>query len=604
MAEFLEEVDFLKQEDEEEIRLEAENLLSSYSQFHDVLAESLQNAIDAVDDRYHQEPITAVTKILIKFDIPNRIISVTDTGTGMPWSVLRNALKPNVTYKRVPKQSTKQSRSRGEKGVGFSFLTFTCNRIRVKTCNGTETIEVVVNGAHDYVKGLTNERPMLKPTTATSTQVSKELGSSKYTTIEMKDVATQDYCDRDIFDISLPELIWTLRTRTAVGNTEPIVSNRTPEPEIEITLQYIAQDREEVTKQIPYCYLSPEEFISDGSKISFEKFQQLQDKKKLHLAQGKALVYRNTISSQSGRSIHCYLFSMAPKAFDDLTQDRNSEEGWSPSEWVGIHIATRGMPTGIYIEPPTTGSAFYWRRVFMLLQDDEMNFDVGRKTLRGRAKPMMQEIARTIWNDILDYLQALTPADREAVTREKQGKLQLLFQQAHEWRDLEFSPVQYLKQPQREQMVVALFYELIGAGILKGYKTLRNNTIDQYDAFIFYSIDKQDIGRFEANRIKGDRLEDQIIIEFKHKAEDILKDILDNKKTYQDINLLVCWELNESKFSFRNIDVEPIADEAVYYYGSTHTLYFPGIYQAGERLAVIELKSFLERVKSSDSQQT
>ena len=117
--------------------------------------------------------------------------------------------------------------------------------------------------------------------------------------------------------------------------------------------------------------------------------------------------------------------------------------------------------------------------------------------------------------------------------------------------------------------------------------------------FIFYSIDKQDIGRFEANRIKGDRLEDQIIIEFKHKAEDILKDILDNKKTYQDINLLVCWELSESKFSSKNIDVEPIADESVYYYGSTHTLYFPGIYQAGERLAVIELKSFLERVKSN-----
>ena len=101
---------------------------------------------------------------------------------------------------------------------------------------------------------------------------------------------------------------------------------------------------------------------------------------------------------------------MAPKSFDDLTQDRDSEEGWSPYNWVGIYIATRGMPTGIEIEPPVTGSAFYWRRVFMLLQDDEMNFDVGRKTLRGRAKPMMQEISRTIWNDILDYLQALNPS--------------------------------------------------------------------------------------------------------------------------------------------------------------------------------------------------
>lgn len=599
MVNFLEEVDFLRQEDEEEIRLEAENLLSSYSQFHDVLAESLQNAVDAVDDRYHQEPTTAVAKIWLKFDAKERSITVTDTGTGMPWSVLKSALKPNVTYKRVQNSSSKDRRSRGEKGVGFSFLTFTSNSIRVKTCNGSETIEVLVEGAHDYVKGVTNVRPMLKPVTSQPGGVSRELGSTKYTIIEMSDVSTLDYCDRDIFDISLPELIWTLRTRTAIGNTEPIVASRTPEPEIEITLQYVSEDGEEKTQKVPYCYLSPEEFISEGSKISFEKFQDFKDKKKLHLAHGKALVYRNTISTPSKPSIHCYAFSMAPKAFDDLTSDRSSEEGWSPPSWVGIHIATRGMPTGIFIEPPVTGSAFYWRRVFMLLQDDEMNFDVGRKTLRGRAKPMMQDVSKSIWNDIIDYLQALTPADPEAVTRSKQGKLQFLFQQAHEWKDLDFSQVQYLKEPQREQMVVALFYELVGANVLKGYRTLRNNTIDQYDAFIYYRIEKEYIGRFEAISIRGEFLEDQIIVEFKHKAEDILKDILDNKKTYQDINLLVCWELSEGKFEEKNIDVSPIAEEHVYYYGSTHTLYFPGIYQAGERLTVIELKTFLERVKNS-----
>jgi len=599
VVDFLEEVDFLRQEDEEEIRLEAENLLSSYSQFHDVLAESLQNAVDAVDDRYHQEPTTAVARIWLKFDAKEKSITVIDTGTGMPWSVLKSALKPNVTYKRIQNLSSKDRRSRGEKGVGFSFLTFTSNRMRVKTCNGSETIEVFVEGAHDYVKGETDVRPMLRPLTSQPGGVSKELGSTKYTIIEMSGVSTIDYCDRDIFDISLPELIWTLRTRTAVGNTDPIVASRTPEPEIEITLQYISQNGDEETRKIPYCYLSPEEYISEGSKVSFEKFQDYRDKKKLHLVQGKALVYRNTISTASGRPIHCYAFSMAPKAFDDLTSDRSSEEGWSPPSWVGIHIATRGMPTGIFIEPPVTGSAFYWRRVFMLLQDDEMNFDVGRKTLRGRAKPMMQDIAKNIWNDILDYLQALTPADPEAVTRRKQGKLQLLFQQAHEWRDLSFHQVQYLKEPQREQMVVALFYELVGANVLKGYQTLRNNTIDQYDAFIYYRIEKKYIGRFEANRIRDEFLEDQIIIEFKHKAEDILKDILDNKKTYQDINLLICWELNAKKFEAKNIDVEPIAEESIYYYGSTHTLYFPGIYQAGERLTVIELKAFLNRIRNA-----
>src|SRR5207249_3323757 len=153
--------------------------------------------------------------------------------------------------------------------------------------------------------------------------------------------------------------------------------------------------------------------------------------------------------------------------------------------------------------------------IFLLLQDDEMNFDVGRKSLQGRAKPMIQEIAKEVWNDIQVYLKKLTPADPESVKRHKEGKIQQLFQQAKEWPDLNFEKVQYLKQPQREQMVVALFYELAGAGVLRGYRTLRNNSLDQYDAFIWYDIDKREIGKLEASGVKGNRIDDYIIAEFK-----------------------------------------------------------------------------------------
>lgn len=594
--------DFLRIEDDEPIRQEARNILSSYSQVYDVLAESLQNAVDAIDERYSQEPIQAVAKIMIVFDVAQRSITITDTGTGMPWEVLRSAPCPNTTYKRRNQQSSqsdlKRSRlSRGEKGVGLSFLTFVCNKLRVKTCDGNRTIEVTVNKANDWVHEKTQERPLLIPSSSAPEAPTEELGSNRYTQLEMRDVVTQDYSDQDIFDLSLPALLYTLRTKTAIGHTEEIVFGRMPEPNIEIMLQYIDQSGNKQEVSIPYRYLSPEEYLTAGSKISYDKFLDLQKHKKLHLAKGKALIYRHERKTQGGRLIYCYAFAMAPKMFDEITKDLELERGMKPDHWSGIFIATRGMPTGINVEHPTTYSAGYWQRIFMLLQDDEMNFDVGRKSLQGRAKPMIQEIAKEVWDDIFPYLQELTPADPESVTRHKQGQLTKLFEEASKWPDLKLGKVQYLKEPQREQMVVALFYELVGAGVLKGYHTLRNNTMDQYDAFVAYSIDKSEIGKIEAKAVKSKdgKVDDRIIIEFKFDADDILRDITGNVKSYQDIHLLVCWKLDAAQFEKNSISVEPIPPEHVYYYGSTHRLFFPGIYQIGQSLAVIELKTFLEQ---------
>lgn len=515
--------DFLSQAHDEAVRKEATNILSSYNQVYDVLAEILQNAVDAVDERYNQESATAVTKIAISFNAHERSITITDTGTGMPWGILKQALAPNISYKASVSAKSLAKRSRGEKGVGLSFLTFVCNYLRVKTCDGTQTIEAVVKGANDWVDERSQIRPMIKPTSANPEPVTEELGSRTYTQIELKDVKTKDYCDQDIFDMVLPELVYTLRTKTAVGFTGSITSNEVPEPDIEISLLFTDKENNEHAEQrVPYRYLAPEEYVDSGSKVSYDRFIELLRDDKLNQVRGKALIYRSQKKTEGGRLIDCYAFAMAAEVYKDIQKDLIQKEGWIPDSWTGIYIATRGMPSGITVEHPVTYDAGYWRRVFMLLQDDQMKFDVGRKSLVGQAKPMMQSIAEQVWKEISPYLQRITPGDSEAVTRRKQGKLIQLFQEAQGWPNLNFDKVQYLKQPQREQMVVALFYELIGAGVLKGYKTLRNNTFDQYDAFVQYTIAKKEIGQVEAASIKENIINDLIIIEFKHGADDIL----------------------------------------------------------------------------------
>jgi len=215
---------------------------------------------------------------------------------------------------------------------------------------------------------------------------------------------------------------------------------------------------------------------------------------------------------------------------------------------------------------------------------------------------MMQSVADMVWSDIKDYLYALTPAPVESVTRANIATRQQLFSEAlHDWPNLDFDAISFAREPQREQMVVALFYELVGGGYLRGYQTLRNNSRDQYDAFIRYQIDKSEIGHLQLSGVSGKTINDQIIVEFKQTAFQVLKDITENKKDYRDIDLLVCWDITQDQLENAGIDVEVIAPESVYFYGSTHKLYFPGIYPMKQDLTVIELNTLVNSLRSGKS---
>lgn len=591
--------DFLGNVTDEDLRQSAMNILSSYSHVTDVLAESLQNAVDAVDERVQFSDEEVSARIHIYFDVPRKRVMVTDTGTGMNEDVLMSAPSPNVTYKRH-RPDGKARRPRGEKGVGLSFLTFISNKLTVRTSDGITSIQAMVERANDWVHERVETRPMLMYSTLDPAELAADLGSPCFTQVDIEDINTAEYSEDDLFNFTPHQLVYWLRTRTAIGNTQELTTGIVPVPDIEVTLTFKDKDGQQTEWQVPYRYLSPQEKLSDTSLLTYEQLGKLLMSQKQRTAQGKALIYRATKETASGRLIGCYAFAMAPRAFNDLAQDDEERENWTPPKWTGIYIATRGMPTGIEIDPPSTGLAGYWSRVLLVLQDDEMKFDVGRKSLVGAAKPMMQRVAREVWDDILVYLQQLTPAPTEGVRRQKRDKNDQIFVQARGWPELGLD-ISFLKEPQREQMVVALFYELVGAGYLKGYKTMRNNNFDQYDAFIRYEIPTNLIGSSEAAALRTKTIRQDIMVEFKHSAFDILKDLEEDTKRFQDIDLLICWDLQSQKLEQKDITVEELAPESVYFFGSTHKLFFPGIFYGLEHLAVIELKTFRDQVLLSAS---
>ena len=86
------------------------------------------------------------------------------------------------------------------------------------------------------------------------------------------------------------------------------------------------------------------------------------------------------------------------------------------------------------------------------------------------------------------------------------------------------------------------------------------------------------------------------MVEFKYNAESILQDFNDNIKFFNDINLLVCWDFDESKLRSDGVSVEPVpADEALFM-GSNYKLVWSAAHNlgtAGEK-PLLSLRQYLD----------
>ena len=57
---------------------------------------------------------------------------------------------------------------------------------------------------------------------------------------------------------------------------------------------------------------------------------------------------------------------------------------------------------------------------------------------------------------------------------------------------------------------------------------------------------------------ENDMIEMPCVIEFKYAAEDIIRDLSSDIKFFNDMDLLVCWDLDEQKFANNSIEVDQI----------------------------------------------
>ncbi|BAI81568.1 hypothetical protein DEFDS_2120 [Deferribacter desulfuricans SSM1] len=595
------ELDFLSEPSPDILRREIKNICDSYSHPWDILAELCQNSVDAIilyNSKFGNET-GKKHEIDIAINSIERSIKIKDTGVGFSSKNFSELLSPHGTNKDAVSETI------GEKGVGLTYTIFISNYYNINTVSENAHIQGHIENASFWKTGKIKELPKFK------VEIWEEKNFTPldtFTEIFIKDIEKTYSDEDDIFNMSIHVIEYILRTKTALGWLKKIFDNKDLDIRITLSLKDINGDEQKIELS-PY-YMLPEEFISDKDKIDLDNFKNLaatlDDRQKAKKLQGKAIIKKGALN-RAGKKINFYALFVPSRGFwkdisdkaeiyiiDDLGNKKYLYEG-------GIYVGTKGMPTGIRIEPPITGYAGYWPNFYIILEDDTISFDLGRKSIPNRTKGLLRNIAKDLFQEFIPFIQYATsdPAVKAPTTSTiQQYKKSKIFEELEKLPDLNIDKINYLKHPDgQEASVVALFHELVASKILKGYYTLRTGYKQTYDLWGRYRINKKLIGsNFHHLAEYSDMIDLPIIIEFKYKAEDILNDFEKDIKYFTDIDLIVCWDLDTLKFSKHNVKVEPISEDDILFYGSNYKLIWPGAYNLGtaSEKPVIALRKVVE----------
>jgi hypothetical protein len=591
-------IDILSQPTEKRLRKEIVNICGSYNHPWDILAELCQNSVDAI--RRHQRvfgPEAAPHRISLTIDGTARSIEVTDTGCGIDGSKLAGLLAPHGTDKDDGSEEI------GEKGVGLTYTIYMSNLYEIDTQSVHSLASGQMQGAAAWKNGHADTIPMFTYTTEDS-EVSP---ASTHCRIKLSDIEELGGEEGDLFDQPVSVVKYWLRARTALGDTNAIFDSAYAAP-FSVVLTHVDKAGEHTEEVLPSKYMLPEEFVAkkDVLQINDELYAKLAlfgDSQKRQYLHSKSLVKVDQVY-KAGRWIRYYAFAASSRdLWSDICQAQNlviDEDGSKRNLFEGaITTATKGMPTGINISPPSTGWAGYWPNMFILLQDDALSFDLGRKSLPGRTVGLLRDIAKEIFNETYKLLRfsgegtsGVVPGPADHWEREQ------MLAELRQLPDLGASFSNFLKQPSgQEAAVVALFHELVGRGLLKGYYTYTIGYKMTYDEWGQYRVPKGQVAsQFQHFATASGMIEGPIVIEFKYAAEDLLKDLENSTKYFPAIDLLVCWDVDEQKFAQQGIQVRVITDDDRFFQGSNFSLAWPGPMGQSMDKAVLALRPFIQNL--------
>ena len=544
----------------------------SYNNEWDILAELIQNSVDAIRESGRKDGAIA-----LKVDCQNKSIGIKDNGIGIESGSILPLLALFGTNKKNKELSV------GEKGVGLKFAMFSCNSFSLKTATKNGATQVTVKDAFTWKRASNNE----------DLPITKDDINNDF---EGTEILLDDVQESSIFDLTEHQLVYILRTRTAIGNVNTLFS--TNDINIQVTLNYTTPAGGFMVESIPFNYLLPIENVSNSDKIDIEEYYKYieggnRDDHQKRLKLKNKIVYLTKKIPVKNRDVYAFacivpgratwatLNTSFKLATDEQLHDETFLQNFSYSTFQpGIFTSVKGMPTGIRIEPPITGSAGTWGSIFMLFEDRKLTFDIGRKSIHGKTQKVYQEYARDIFNEVRNNVLKYVSGDISPETN--QWDRDEIFAEIDSLIDLKNGNTKFVKTPRdQEASIASLFFEAIGNGRITAIQPLTAGYKNKYDLYALWGKKK-------------------VVIEFKSQLHKIIKDVSDQVKLFNEVDCVVCWDVSETdeqKFKDVSISLEQVQKPSLLnktndsFPYSTHILRYSNF---AKPIYVIDMKALLQ----------
>jgi len=594
-------MDFLSSRSDAAIRKELIGIRDSYHHYWDLLAELLQNSRDAITRKKksgHHGPFF----ISISIDSAANSIEVFDNGTGINPAVLTDILAPGGGDKGLSNQTADEV---GEKGVGLTYGVFSSNHFSILT--RAMTGEVSGGVIENAQKWLNNDSSAQKPVFTETCEVTEPASTAKFedksypidsfTRIKAAAIPPPDG-DVNIFQMTAPEIKLLLRTRTAVGVTRKLFDKEAT-PEFDVFLSITSSAASSSSEKVDATYLAPHTLVSDAALVTLEAARDAFVNRTDPISRRKYLsgrtVWTRSTESVDGWSINIYgvmfpdndaLLDLSKNSLG-ITKPETSDAYNDHLLESGIFVGTKGMPTGMKIGPKAGTGRYpaYYKRCFFFVESPHLKFDLGRKSLHYRHVAKLQKAVAQVFSRFEDV--AIYQGDArveigksQLTSAERRAAANKAWEEGKALPDLNDAAIRYEKHPNsQEAAVAAIFHELVGAGVLSAYRTLRTGYGEKYDVHARHVDSDSNI---------------EVVIEFKYALESLIRDFSEKQKNFTEIDLLVAWDADVQQLAKSKFHLE--ASPSPTYQGETHSLMVPvaGI----DPIPVILLRTLFDRRKT------
>jgi hypothetical protein len=616
---------------------EIKNILKSYVGFFDPFCELIQNALDAVDLRANQlKDPDYIRKVKIEINLQKNELTVIDTGIGFSEAQFKTFLSPSISFKN-------SKTTRGNKGVGATYLAYGFNNLQIETKTPDFTANTQILNGRAWVDD--DEASVARPTVKILAGQSSRLeGIDRGSCFSLKfEGNVRPKSLGWIGAVTAEQWRYLLLIKSPLGQ---ILSSAA---DINTTFDIVVIDEAGKTTKLedqaceyifPHTVVKACVRVSDITKEQANLLAQGKDASKLppkykklngiydywsvddlvafvSSAEEKELIKRYGVWAYG---FFCY---SAVQVFDKFNDETARLRKGQRILRGGLQLATNAMPQGELITIPLTSNIGYQNQAHVIVHLSNADPDLGRKGFQPELQKLSERLSVIIVNRLKGWRSLLLSDSGPGTSHEEELNIDDWINSQKEYEKQHpitlknpnfFVPINEVSisaEPNSEQDVVALFNQLIAGGVIRGIRVMASSSHKQYDGLYRYHLAEPmsnhlyDKGSnplgIENSTAKPGFTSKPYVLEFKHGFDLLITDFENEEKSESSIELAVVWKL-QGRYKERYQVVSLLHPENIHlrqFHGVTHELHDDHTGQKRMDVIVLsELVSFLNDMEA------